>query len=100
MERETPEGISRESWEQAGRYLRQAIVEISQSAGGQSTAIETISLAGDSAQILPKPESLLFLETNFPGSAEAIITRAEQIQQESFRQEKGNKTTRIFRRRG
>lgn len=76
------QGISMESWEQVGRDLRQAIVEVAQSMGGQDIAIEAISLAGNLDQILLNPESLQFLETDFPGSIEAFITRAEQIQQE------------------
>lgn len=90
--------VSIEDWRAAGKYLRQATVEVAQSMGGQDLAMGTIDLAGDSDQILPSPESLQFLETNFPGAAEAIISRAERIQKESFRKDR-NFISRIFRRR-
>jgi len=92
-------GILRESWEEVGRDLRQATVEVAQSIGGQDVAMETITLAGDPSQAIPNPESLQFLETNFSGSAESVISRAEQIQKARHERERENFVTRIFKRR-
>lgn len=95
-----PKKISMGDWKQVGTDLRQATVEVAGSLGGQEITTEAIGLAGDSSQLLPCPEALKFLDAQFPGAAEKVISRAEQIQQTRLKLEGGNFVSSILRKLG
>lgn len=90
---------SKEDWEKVGKLVRQASVEIAQGLGGQELASEVISLAGDpSSNMLPDPSALGFLEARYPGTIDAILSRAKQIQIVQHRRERKPFPARLFKR--
>jgi hypothetical protein len=84
-------------WEKVGGYMRRALVEVSQELGGQDVALQAIQNAGDVDDILPDTKALAFLDANFPGAAESVLVRAEQIQRAQL-PKRGNVLARLFRR--
>ena len=77
---------SRVGWERVGGYLSDAMQEVAGDLGGEEFATHIAELAV-SDDLLPNPTALKYLEDSFPGSAELVMIRSTEIQQETHERE-------------
>jgi len=73
-------------WEAVGGYLSDAMQEVAGDLGGEKLAAHIAELAV-SDDLLPNPTALKYLEDSFPGSAEIVLVRSSEIQQETHERE-------------
>ena len=71
-----------QGWKAVGGDLLAAMQEIALEVGGDELAKDVI-LAGTSDSALPNPVALRILEDLSPGSAERVMIRSSEIQQEA-----------------
>jgi len=97
---ERSQGPSPEDWRKTGEYLRQGLFEVSIKIGGDELVDEVIKKA-DSTGPIPNAKSLQYLEELCPGSAEEVMSRADQIQRirhKSDKRKRDSFISRLFRR--
>jgi hypothetical protein len=75
-----------QDWQEVGGYLSAAMQEVALELGGEKLA-ESVALAGMSDDVLPNPDVLKMLEDLRSGSAERVMTRMSEIQQETHQRE-------------
>lgn len=80
------EGSLQQSWQAVGGYLSTAMQEVALELGGEDLA-ERIAAAAASDEALPNPDALSLLEELHPGSAELVLSRSEEIQQDTHQRE-------------
>lgn len=68
----------RQDWVAVGSDLKTAMEEVAEELGGEDFRTR-VSVVAASKDVLPDPAALILLNSNFPGSAEAVIERAELI---------------------
>lgn len=81
QERSSPEALRRDGEAIAG-YMRQAITECMEELN--PNIAEALRAAFFDKPSWPNPELLAFLDTKFPGFAEKVVARCEEIQQEKI----------------
>jgi hypothetical protein len=75
-----------QDWEAVGGYLSSALHEVATDLGGEELA-SRVALAATSDEVLPNPPALKMLEDIHPGSAKLVLTRTQEIQQETHQRE-------------
>jgi hypothetical protein len=73
-------------WEAVGGYLSNAMQEVAVDLGGEEFADYIVDISR-SDEVLPNPIALKLLEDSFPGSAELVMARSAEIQQQAFESE-------------
>lgn len=71
-----------QDWKAIGGYLTVAMQEVALELGGEELASK-VALVGTSDSVLPNPNALKLLEDLRPGSAEIVLTRMAEIQQDT-----------------
>ena len=75
-----------QDWEAVGGYLSAAMQDVALELGGEELA-NKVALVGSSDGVLPNPDALKMLEDLSPGSAEFVMTRMAEIQQDTHQRE-------------
>ncbi len=75
-----------QAWEAVGGHLSAAMQEVAVDLGGEDLASK-VALVGASDSVLPNPDALKMLEDLSPGSAERVMTKMAEIQQDTHQHE-------------
>jgi hypothetical protein len=76
----------RGDWQAVGDYLSEAMHAVAIDSGGEEFATKVSDLAA-TGELLPNPDALKILEETYPGSAEIVMARMAEIQQEVHKRE-------------
>jgi len=72
--------------EAVGGYLSTAMQEVAMNLGGEELAGK-VAIAAVSDEVFPNPAALRLLEDSQPGSAELVMSKTQEIQQETHQRE-------------